>query len=158
MSTYTDFLASKLNECIFQRDVHQRQLEFVVDTFAEQVTLRSNNELHGNHIVICGKPYTVVDIRYCKADTEEDHYNFATFEVMLVANDFTGCGLDSEEARICSAALRRQITDGEADELIDIYDKYKNVVVIFPKTVPVDELPTLNFSMSELNDYFEQEP
>lgn len=154
MKTYPEYLVDRLHDAVFNRDRAQRDLEFVVDDIAFRLEDRMNEELRQESVMIHGSIYKVAHVSYCAGDTRDDNYRNVTFEVYLVAENFEDFHLESEEARVCGAALHRALTDGEVIILAGMSVDEHSAVIAYDKTVPVSELPDLNFSGTEIKAYF----
>ena len=154
MKTYTEHLVDSLYQAITERDKAQRELEFIVDDLALRIENRLNSTLRGQVLMIHGTMYRMAHVAYCSADTHDDNYHDVTFDAYLVAENFVDFDLDSEEARVCGAALHRALTDGEIETLAGMSVDKDSVVIAYSKTAPVEELADMNFSMSDIAAYF----
>ena len=156
MKTYEQHLRESLYQAITGRDKAQRELEFMVDSIAFRIEEGLNSCMIGPALMIHGTMYRLVHVSYCAGDTRDDNYRNVTFEGYLVAENFVDFHLESEEARVCGAALHRPLTDGEVATLAGMSADEHSAVIAYSKTVPVQELPemSMNFSMSEIEAYF----
>ena len=106
-------------------------------------------------VVINHVPSKVVQVCYRRDVTEEDNYTTVSFDVVIVPVEFENFELTSEEARICSKAIRGLANDDDIEVLRSLQTFEKNTgVYVFQQNAPVESLGELTFSRRAIESFF----